>query len=91
MVERLEAKGLITRETGAADRRSKRLHLAAAGQQLLRDMSAAAERAQERMLEGLDAREKKLFIEMLSRLVRINNEASRVPVTVPPRTARKAF
>lgn len=89
VVERLEAKGLITRETGAADRRTKRLHLVAAGQQLLKDMSAAAERAQERILEGLDPREKKLFIEMLSRLVRINNEASRVPVTAPPRAARK--
>lgn len=89
VVERLEAKRLITRETGAADRRTKRLRLTETGQQVLKDITPAAEHAQERILDGLDAREKVLFIEMLSRLVRINNEASRVPVTAPPRTARK--
>jgi DNA-binding MarR family transcriptional regulator len=84
VVERLEAKGLITRATGAADRRAKRLRLTEAGGRMLNDVAPAVERAQDRILDGLDAAERALFMTMLARLVRINNDVARVRVTAPP-------
>jgi DNA-binding MarR family transcriptional regulator len=84
VVERLQAKGFLTRETGVADRRAKRLRLTEAGQSALRDMVPAVERAQERILDGLDARERGLFLDMLTRLVRLNNDAARARVSAPP-------
>jgi MarR family transcriptional regulator, lower aerobic nicotinate degradation pathway regulator len=83
VVERLEAKGLITRETAAADRRAKLLGLTEAGRTALAAMAPAVERAQERILGGLGVEERPLFVDMLSRLVRLNNEVARVPLAAP--------
>lgn len=82
VVERLETKGLISRETGT-DRRTKLLYLTAEGESLLEQMYASTERAQERMLTGLSKAERKQFVDMLKRVVDANNEVSRVPVSVP--------
>ncbi|WP_454711806.1 MarR family winged helix-turn-helix transcriptional regulator [Cupriavidus nantongensis] len=82
VVERLETKGLISRETGT-DRRTKLLYLTAEGEALLEQMYASTERAQERMLTGLSKAERKQFVDMLKRVVDANNEVSRVPVSVP--------
>ncbi|MDK3025891.1 MarR family transcriptional regulator [Cupriavidus taiwanensis] len=82
VVERLETKGLISRETGT-DRRTKLLYLTAEGEALLEQMYASTERAQERMLTGLTKAERKQFVDMLKRVVDANNEVSRVPVSVP--------
>jgi DNA-binding MarR family transcriptional regulator len=84
VVERLEAKGFLNRATGAADRRAKQLRLTEAGRRALGDMTPAVERAQERILDGLDARERALFLDMLTRLVRLNNDAARARVSAPP-------
>ncbi len=84
VVERLEAKGLISRETGT-DRRTKLLYLTQAGEALLRQMYPGTERAQDRMLTGLTKAEKAAFVKMLKRVVDANNEVSRVPVSAPPR------
>jgi hypothetical protein len=48
-------------------------------------MYPATERAQERMLTGLNKTEQQAFIKMLKRLVDANNEVSRVPVSAPGR------
>jgi DNA-binding MarR family transcriptional regulator len=84
VVERLETKGLISRETGT-DRRTKLLYLTAQGESLLDQMYVGTERAQDRMLTGLTKAEKQAFIQMLIRVVDANNEVSRVPVSAPPR------
>lgn len=83
VVERLEGRGLLRRRTGPTDRRAKVLYLTDTGRQTIRDMADGVDRAQARMLEGLEAAEKLVFLGMLARLVRLNNDASRVPVSAP--------
>lgn len=80
VIERLEAKGFIERRPGAADRRVKSLHLTPAGKSILQKVRAAVDRAQERMLAPLKPAERKTLMELLVRLVDLNNEASRVPL-----------
>jgi MarR family transcriptional regulator, lower aerobic nicotinate degradation pathway regulator len=80
VIERLEAKKYIVRRPGAADRRVKSLHLTTVGQSLLQKVMAAVDRAQERMLAPLKPAERKTLMELLVRLVDLNNEASRVPL-----------
>ena len=55
----------------------------ASGMRTLDAMASGSARAQRRMLEGLDKRERALFMDMLARLVRINNDVSRAPVNAP--------
>jgi len=80
VIERLEAKKYIERRPGAVDRRVKSLHLTAVGRSLLQKAFAAVERAQDRMLAPLKPAERKTLMELLVRLVDLNNEVSRVPL-----------
>jgi MarR family transcriptional regulator, lower aerobic nicotinate degradation pathway regulator len=80
VIERLEAKSYIERRPGTTDRRVKSLHLTPAGRSLLRTIRAAVDRAQERMLAPLKPAERKTLMELLVRLVDLNNESSRVPL-----------
>ena len=80
VLERLEAKGLIERRPSHGDRRVKILVLTEAGRQLLEEVEPAVVRAQERILAPLDPAEQALFMSLLSRLVELNNGASRVPL-----------
>ena len=80
VIERLEAKKYIERRPGAADRRIKSLHLTAVGRTLLQKVMAAVDRAQERILAPLKPAERKTLLELLVRLVDLNNESSRVPL-----------
>ncbi len=83
VVERLEKRGFLSRKPGERDRRTKQLHVTRAGRNLLDAMAGGVERAQQRMVEGLGKRDRIRFIAMLSKLVRINNDTSRVPVNAP--------
>jgi len=74
IVERLEARGLIDRPVKAADRRARQLHLTPSGQTLWRKFRPQIKAANDRILAPLKPAERKLFIEMLIRLV----EAHRV-------------
>jgi MarR family transcriptional regulator, lower aerobic nicotinate degradation pathway regulator len=80
VIERLEAKNYIERRPGAVDRRVKSLHLTAVGRSLLQKVITAVDRAQERMLAPLKPAERKMLMELLVRLVDLNNEVSRVPL-----------
>jgi DNA-binding MarR family transcriptional regulator len=80
VLERLEAKGLIGRRPSRGDRRVKILDLTEAGRHLLREVEPAVVRAQGRILAPLDPAEQALFMSLLSRLVELNNGASRVPL-----------
>lgn len=83
VMSRLEAKGLIRRAPGAADRRTKVLFATAKGEALLADIEPAAVSAQELILAPLPARQRPLFMAMLKRLVSLNNERSRAPQRLP--------
>lgn len=80
VIERLEAKKLIERKPSAGDKRVKLLHLTRSGAALLRDIAPAVAQAQIRMLQPLKAADRKALMALLSQLVDLNNEASRVPL-----------
>ena len=80
VIERLEAKLYIERTPTRADKRVKLLHLTKAGAALLRDIMPAVDRAQARMLQPLKPADRETLLALLTQLVDLNNEASRVPL-----------
>ncbi|MGA8078376.1 MAG: MarR family transcriptional regulator [Xanthobacteraceae bacterium] len=80
VVGRLEKKRLITRRSGAADRRIKSLHITAAGRRLLADIDPAVAATQRMILAPLKPGERTAFMRMLKHLVHLNNEHSRAPL-----------
>ncbi len=80
VIERLEAKRLIERKPSREDRRVKLLYLTRAGVALLRDIMPSVDRAQTRMLQPLKPADRMTLMALLTQLVDLNNEASRVPL-----------
>ncbi|MBV8913923.1 MAG: hypothetical protein JOZ05_12895, partial [Acetobacteraceae bacterium] len=80
VIERLEAKRLIERKPSGEDKRVKLLYLTRAGANLLRDIMPSVDRAQARMLQPLKPTDRKALMALLTQLVDLNNEASRVPL-----------
>jgi DNA-binding MarR family transcriptional regulator len=80
VIERLEAKKLIERTPSPEDKRVKLLDLTRSGAALLRDITPSVERAQMRMLQPLRPADRKTLTALLTQLVDLNNEASRVPL-----------
>jgi len=80
VIERLEAKKLIERKPSGGDKRVKLLYLTKAGVTLLRDIKPSVDRAQARMLQPLKAADRKTLLALLTQLVDLNNESSRVPL-----------
>ena len=80
VIERLEAKNYIERKPGRDDKSVKLLHMTPAGAALLRDIMPSVDRAQARMLQPLRPADRKTLMALLTQLVDLNNEASRVPL-----------
>lgn len=80
VIERLESKTLIERKPSRGDKRVKLLYLTKAGSTLLRAIMPAVEAAQARMLQPLKPADRKVLLTLLTQLVDLNNEASRVPL-----------
>jgi DNA-binding MarR family transcriptional regulator len=80
VIERLETKAWVARRPSREDKRVKLLVLTKAGETLLRDVVPAVERAQARMLQPLKPADRKTLLALLTQLVDLNNEASRVPL-----------
>ncbi|MBR0793246.1 MarR family transcriptional regulator [Bradyrhizobium manausense] len=80
VIERLQAKDFVERKPAPEDKRIKLLYLTKQGAAILREIIPAVERAQARMLEPLKPAERKALMGLLSQLVDLNNEASRVPL-----------
>jgi DNA-binding MarR family transcriptional regulator len=80
VIERLEAKRYIARRAAREDKRVKLLYLSRSGAALLRKVMPSVDRAQARMLQPLKAADRKTLMALLSQLVDLNNEASRVPL-----------
>jgi len=90
VVGRLEKKGLIRRVNGAADRRTKSLHITAPGSRLIRDIEPAVQATQRLILAPLKPSERSVFMQMLKRLVHLNNEHSRAPLRPSKQRSRPA-
>ena len=80
VIGRLEAKQYVERKPAREDKRVKLLHLTKAGSALLRDVMPAVDRAQARMLQPLKPADRKTLLALMTQLVDLNNEASRVPL-----------
>lgn len=80
VIERLEAKKLIVRKPSAEDKRIKLLYLTRTGVAVLRDIMPSVAKAQARMLQPLRPPEREVLRSLLTQLVDLNNEASRVPL-----------
>jgi DNA-binding MarR family transcriptional regulator len=80
VIERLEAKALIERKPSREDKRIKLLYLTRTGTAVLSDIMPSVERAQMRMLAPLKPADRKALLALLTQLVDLNNEASRVPL-----------
>jgi DNA-binding MarR family transcriptional regulator len=80
VIERLQAKGLIERKPAREDRRVRLLYLTRQGTALLRDIMPCVDKAQARMLQPLKPADRKTLLALLTQLVDLNNEASRVPL-----------
>jgi len=79
VLERLEARKLVTRYASPEDKRIKVLKLSPSGTALVKRAEAAVLRAQDRILEPLKPADRNRLVELLEQLVELNNEASRVP------------
>jgi MarR family transcriptional regulator, lower aerobic nicotinate degradation pathway regulator len=80
VIERLETKTLIERKPAREDKRVKLLYLTKAGSALLREIMPAVEKAQARMLQPLKPADRKTLLALMTQLVDLNNESSRVPL-----------
>jgi DNA-binding MarR family transcriptional regulator len=80
VIERLEAKDYIERKPGIEDKRVKLLHLTKAGAALLGEILPSVDRAQARMLQPLKPADRKTLLALMTQLVDLNNEVSRVPL-----------
>jgi MarR family transcriptional regulator, lower aerobic nicotinate degradation pathway regulator len=80
VIERLEAKLYIERKPAPEDKRVKLLYLTKPGTGLLRDIMPSVGRAQARMLQPLKPADRKTLLALMTQLVDLNNEASRVPL-----------
>jgi DNA-binding MarR family transcriptional regulator len=69
VLDRLEKKGLIRREAGVEDRRTKRLFLTAQGRGMLRKVIAKAPSVAAAILAPLPAADQVRFVKLLAKLV----------------------
>lgn len=82
VLDRLVEKGLITRTRSETDRRVNHLHATAKGSQVLKEIHPMLDRSDKRILAPLNAAEQRTFMELLTRLVQVNNIYSRAPLTM---------
>jgi DNA-binding MarR family transcriptional regulator len=74
VLDRLEAKGWVTRGGTANDRRIKLLRLTASGRDILRRVRPAVSRVQRRLLAHLAAEDRDRFMQLLLDMVKAENE-----------------
>lgn len=80
---RLEEKGLLERKVIPHNRRQRALTITPEGARLLDGLEPGAQRLRERLLAPLSAQEQELFMGLLAKLVKENNEQSRAPLALP--------
>src|SRR5207244_11581533 len=80
LVDRLEAKGLITRTVAGRDRRSRELRVTPSGRALVTRLMRFAARGNEKLLVGLSARE---TAELRRLLQRVSENLHKMPLDTP--------
>src|SRR3954466_4983775 len=90
IAEKLEARGLLKRSVNEDDRRARQVYLTRKGERLWRQCQPEVFAANQRVLAPLNASEKKLFIDMLVRLVEGNRAHARPGAGRRKRTRSKS-
>lgn len=80
VIKRLQRRGLVERFASSQDRRAMLVRITAEGRHLLSEMQPAMQSAQARLIAPLSEHEQLLFTELMQKVVRANNSASRAPV-----------
>jgi DNA-binding MarR family transcriptional regulator len=78
----LEEQGYVQRVTPKNNRRTKQIFVTTAGTRLLATCSKLIRRAEERILKLLTVQEQKKFMQLLIKLVDVNNTLSRAPLRI---------
>jgi DNA-binding MarR family transcriptional regulator len=84
VLDLLVEKGLVTRTRSATDRRTNGLNITEAGRALLQQVLPLLDRSDQRILATLAPERRQRFMEMLTRLVQVNNLYSRAPMHTSP-------
>lgn len=83
VVERLEAKGLVTRHRNPTDRRARVLALTDAGEALLAALLPAVRAIQPDLLPGLTPAERAEFTRLAAKVATAGNATARAPLVLP--------
>lgn len=82
VLERLEAKGWIARDSSPQDRRIKLLLITKDGAALLRQVEPAVRRVQERLLAPLAPRDRATMLRLLGELANLHNDLLPAPLRI---------
>ncbi len=77
MIDRLEAAGLLERRVHPDDRRARLVSATRSGERVRQQLRPAALAAQERLLAPLTVQERRLFLDLLTRVVEGNESYAR--------------
>src|SRR3546814_6943194 len=80
VLERLERRDLIRRVPDTEDKRQKLLYLSDAGRKLLKDVEVAVDTVQNRIVAPLTREERALFLQLLTRITKVNNNITSAPL-----------
>jgi len=84
IVSRMEKKGELVRRVNPQNKRAKLVTLTATGKKLLKKVEGSMFKVQNKLLDPLSSKEKKIFLTCLQKLVDSNNELSRAPMLYMP-------
>lgn len=79
VVDRLEAKGLVTRQVSPRDRRARELTITPSGSETLTRIRPAVDAAQQQMTRGLSSSETAELMRLMRKAVDRGNDLSRAP------------
>ncbi|MCM2398471.1 MarR family transcriptional regulator [Rhizobium sp. S95] len=82
VVDRLEQKELVRRETNPKDRRARTLYLTDKGSETLAEIRPIVRETQALLLSGLSAVEREQFVGLLQKACEAVNERSRAPLRI---------
>ena len=80
VLDRLEQKSMIARETSARDRRARILHMTREGEDALSSLTPVVQSVQLEILGGLDESERETLLALLKKTTEAGNTLSRAPL-----------
>lgn len=84
VVDRLVAKGFISRRVSDTDRRARELFATESGKAAHEKITPAVNAAQQAMLQGLQKHEAALLLDLLGKTIAAGNDRSRAPLRTRP-------